>query len=124
MARIHVLFGHVIQGAPIVRLIEELPTDDKHRPLTKVTVSHCGELILKVKSIKKPCFNFKYIFNKVLIRYDLKKKLEKKRKTSESSYTSSSSSDSSSESVKSGSKSKKKKKKSKTTNGGKKSDKK
>lgn len=45
------MFGHVIQGFEIVRLIENLPTDDKHRPLTKVLISHCGELILKVKSI-------------------------------------------------------------------------
>lgn len=44
------MFGHVIQGVQIVRLIEDLTTDDKHRPLTKVTISHCGELILKVKS--------------------------------------------------------------------------
>lgn len=47
------MFGEVVQGFEIVRLIENLPTDEKSRPLTKVLVSHCGELVLKAKKKKR-----------------------------------------------------------------------
>ena len=47
------VFGEVVQGFEIVRLIENLATDDKSRPLTKVLVSHCGELVLKAKKKKR-----------------------------------------------------------------------
>jgi len=43
----HVVFGHVIQGFEVVKLIENLPTDDKNRPLKHVNLAHCGELIMK-----------------------------------------------------------------------------
>lgn len=47
---VHVCFGHVIQGFEIVEMIENLPTDEKNRPNTTVAISHCGELIIKIKS--------------------------------------------------------------------------
>ena len=31
-------------------MIENLPTDEKNRPNTTVAISHCGELIIKIKS--------------------------------------------------------------------------
>ena len=48
--RKHVVFGKVIQGFEIIRYIENLPTDDKNKPDTNVSISHCGELVLKAKS--------------------------------------------------------------------------
>jgi peptidyl-prolyl isomerase G (cyclophilin G) len=48
--RKHVVFGQVIQGFEIIQLIENLPTDEKDKPKTNVTISHCGELIIKIKS--------------------------------------------------------------------------
>jgi len=50
MNRIHVVFGHVIQGFEIIQLIENLPTDEKDKPTTNVNISHCGELVIKIKS--------------------------------------------------------------------------
>lgn len=44
------VFGHVIQGHEIIKLIENIPTNDQDRPVTDVDISHCGELILRIKS--------------------------------------------------------------------------
>jgi cyclophilin family peptidyl-prolyl cis-trans isomerase len=51
MNRKHVVFGHVIQGFEVIKLIENLATDDKNRPFKHVNLAHCGELIMKIKSI-------------------------------------------------------------------------
>ncbi|EWM25247.1 hypothetical protein Naga_100571g1 [Nannochloropsis gaditana] len=40
----HVVFGKVIEGMEIVRRIEELPKDEKDRPLEPVVIESCGEL--------------------------------------------------------------------------------
>ena len=40
----------MIQGFEIIKLIENLPTDEKDKPSTNVTISHCGELVIKIKS--------------------------------------------------------------------------
>jgi len=53
---LHVLFGHVIQGFEIIKHIENLQTDEKSRPVTNVTIAHCGELVLKIK--KKEAYWF------------------------------------------------------------------
>ena len=47
---LHVLFGKVIQGFEIIRLVEDLKTDSKGKPESIVTISHSGELIIKIKS--------------------------------------------------------------------------
>lgn len=44
------IFGHVVQGQEIIKLIENMPTNDQDRPLTNVDISHCGELIIRIKS--------------------------------------------------------------------------
>lgn len=44
------VFGHVIQGEDVVRLIESQPTDANNHPHKDIRISHCGELVLqKVK---------------------------------------------------------------------------
>ena len=45
------MFGKVVQGFEIIRLIEDLKTDSKGKPETNVTISHSGELIMKIKSM-------------------------------------------------------------------------
>ena len=49
-SRIHVIFGHVLQGQEIVSEIEIQRVDDKSRPLVDVKIINCGELIPKAKA--------------------------------------------------------------------------
>ena len=48
--RIHVIFGHVLQGQEVVSEIENQRVDDKSRPQVDVKISNCGELIPKAKA--------------------------------------------------------------------------
>ena len=48
--RIHVIFGHALQGQEIVSEIEIQRVDDKSRPLVDVKIINCGELIPKAKA--------------------------------------------------------------------------
>ncbi|WVQ80969.1 hypothetical protein IAT38_003076 [Cryptococcus sp. DSM 104549] len=43
----HVLFGRVIFGLEHIEAIGKLSTDDRDRPLSPVTIIHCGELELR-----------------------------------------------------------------------------
>lgn len=40
----HVVFGRVVEGMDIVRLLESQETNGQDRPLTQVTIADCGEL--------------------------------------------------------------------------------
>ena len=42
---VHVVFGHVIGGATLVRQLEALPVDRNARPLQDVSVTNCGQLV-------------------------------------------------------------------------------
>ncbi|XP_059054548.1 peptidyl-prolyl cis-trans isomerase G [Achroia grisella] len=42
---VHVVFGHVVGGAALVRQLEALPVDRNARPLQDVAVSGCGQLV-------------------------------------------------------------------------------
>jgi peptidyl-prolyl isomerase G (cyclophilin G) len=43
----HVVFGKVVKGYEIAKQIAEIPVDEKHRPLSPVVISNCGELELR-----------------------------------------------------------------------------
>lgn len=45
--RIHVVFGHVIQGQDVVMEIESQRVDSKSKPISEVNIANCGELIPK-----------------------------------------------------------------------------
>jgi peptidyl-prolyl isomerase G (cyclophilin G) len=47
------VFGRVIHGLEHVLAIGKLPTDDRDRPLSPVTIPHCGELELRKPPPKK-----------------------------------------------------------------------
>ncbi|XP_050419691.1 uncharacterized protein LOC126832786 isoform X2 [Adelges cooleyi] len=46
---VHVVFGRVVSGQPVVMQIEELGVDKNSRPLQDAKVVKCGELVLKSK---------------------------------------------------------------------------
>ncbi|XP_077297601.1 nuclear cyclophilin protein Moca-cyp isoform X1 [Arctopsyche grandis] len=52
---VHVVFGHVVSGQPLVKQLESLPVDRNSRPLQDAQVSNCGQLVKlnKVKKAKK-----------------------------------------------------------------------
>ena len=45
--RKHVVFGRVVEGMETVSMLNSLLTDASDRPFAKVSVSHCGELVLQ-----------------------------------------------------------------------------
>lgn len=47
--RIHVVFGQVISGQEVIRMIESQKTDTNSRPYAEVKVLNCGELVPKSK---------------------------------------------------------------------------
>lgn len=59
--RIHVVFGQVISGQEVIRMIESQKTDTNSRPYAEVKVLNCGELIPKSKgniSFLVSCMHF------------------------------------------------------------------
>ena len=48
--RVHVIFGHVLQGQELVSEIECQRVDSKSRPVADVRIGNCGELVPKRKS--------------------------------------------------------------------------
>ncbi|TYJ51642.1 hypothetical protein B9479_007776 [Cryptococcus floricola] len=48
----HVVFGRVVFGMEHIDAIGDLPTDDRDRPLSPVTIIHCGELELRRPAAK------------------------------------------------------------------------
>jgi hypothetical protein len=77
--RIHVVFGQVIQGFEIIELIQNLKVDEKDRPVQKVTISHCGELIKKIKSnYYFACLTLLFFNSKAFFMLLLKQKQKKK----------------------------------------------
>ena len=47
---IHVVFGQVIAGKDVVREIENMRVDDHSRPIAKVMIVNCGELVPQAKT--------------------------------------------------------------------------
>ena len=61
------VFGEVINGQDVVRVIENEYVDTKHKPYSSVLIARCGELVLtkikKKKNIKsKSVFYLFYFF--------------------------------------------------------------
>nr|XP_053653393.1 LOW QUALITY PROTEIN: peptidyl-prolyl cis-trans isomerase G-like [Cherax quadricarinatus] len=56
-AKKHVVFGRVVSGQEVVVAIENLPVDNRSRPLQPAVIANCGELVLqrssKLKAEKK-----------------------------------------------------------------------
>ena len=44
------MFGQVISGEAILRMIENLPTDTESKPTCDVHIANCGELVLQLKT--------------------------------------------------------------------------
>lgn len=38
----HVVFGRVLFGMDVIRQLQELPVDEKHRPKASVCIADCG----------------------------------------------------------------------------------
>lgn len=49
LCRVHVVFGHVVDGEDVVQNIESIPVNEMSRPIQDVKIANCGELILKSK---------------------------------------------------------------------------
>ena len=45
----HVVFGQVIKGMEIIKQIEDIETDNDDKPLKRITIINCGEIINKEK---------------------------------------------------------------------------
>lgn len=43
------VFGRVIEGQAVVKLIEQQKVDENSRPLADVIIASCGELVLQVR---------------------------------------------------------------------------
>jgi len=73
-SRKHVVFGRVVSGEEIVVEVEELPVDNRHRPLSTVTIEKCGQLVARVKT-KGENFNlfliFRFLFFKFVMRTEV-----------------------------------------------------
>ena len=46
MHRLHVVFGHVVNGQQYVTEMENQKVDANHRPYANVRISNCGEMVL------------------------------------------------------------------------------
>ena len=68
----HVVFGQIINGLEIIKEIEDLETDSDDRPLTKVVIENCGEIINPNRNI------IKNEINQNIINEEETKKEEKK----------------------------------------------
>jgi len=73
----HVVFGQVVSGQSVVDTIENISVDSGSRPLKKVVISHCGQLVLV--SSKMNTFIFCFSMISLIFLEDNK---EKKRKIS------------------------------------------
>ena len=49
----HVVFGQVIKGMEIIKQIEDIETDNDDKPLKRITIINCGEIINKEKEENK-----------------------------------------------------------------------
>jgi len=47
--RVHVVFGHVIEGQDVVKEVERQKVDENSRPLSDIRIASCGELVLQVR---------------------------------------------------------------------------
>ncbi|KAL7644898.1 UNVERIFIED_CONTAM: hypothetical protein RMT77_004715 [Armadillidium vulgare] len=82
----HVVFGRVLSGQEVVVSIENLPVDNRSRPLQQAIISNCGELIMqtagqvKAKDKKKKKKKVEETVETLDEKKKKKKKKEKKHK--------------------------------------------
>ncbi|CAD7939574.1 unnamed protein product [Amoebophrya sp. A120] len=55
----HVVFGELVEGMDVLDRIEKFPTDSGDRPLTKLVIAKCGELV-RVKRVFRPLSDSKH----------------------------------------------------------------
>lgn len=62
--RKHVVFGRVLSGQEVVVSIENLPVDNRSRPLQQAVIANCGELIMQTSGqVKaKGCLLLLFLF--------------------------------------------------------------
>jgi hypothetical protein len=47
----HIVFGRIVSGEDVFRAIENLEVNEEDKPIERVFIQHCGELVRKAKPV-------------------------------------------------------------------------
>ncbi|KAF2361382.1 Cyclophilin-type peptidyl-prolyl cis-trans isomerase domain, partial [Trinorchestia longiramus] len=76
----HVVFGRVVGGEEVVVAVEELPVDNRHRPLNSVAIQRCGQLLARSKPRDKKKAKKKAVSSDSESDSEVEEKKRKKKK--------------------------------------------